>query len=90
MNHIQTSESRVHRSSRSSAILAASWATRIGDGVLYGEWYIKADKDGDGVPELRYICTMGETHEIVHDEHANRVKFACFGVDPISHTIIGD
>jgi hypothetical protein len=65
-------------------------STRVGDGVLYGEWYIKADQDGDGYPELRYICTMGEDHEIVHDEPANRVKFAVFSVDPISHTIVGD
>jgi hypothetical protein len=65
-------------------------STRVGDGVLYGEWFIKADKDGDGSPELRYICTMGETHKIVHDEEANRVKFALFSCDPISHTIVGD
>ena len=62
-------------------------STRIGDGVLYGEWYIKVDRDGDGVAELRYICTMGEDHTIVHDKPANRVKFAVFGCDPISHTI---
>jgi hypothetical protein len=65
-------------------------STRVGDGVLYGEWYIKIDRDGDGVSELRYICTMGEINEIVHDVEANRVKFAVFGVDPISHTIVGD
>ena len=65
-------------------------STRIGDGVLYGEWYIKVDRDGDGVAELRYICTMGEDHTIVHDKPANRVKFAHFGCDPISHTIVGD
>ena len=64
--------------------------TRLGDGVNYGEWYIKIDGDGDGFPELRYICTMGDDYHIVHDEPANRVKFAVFGVDPISHTIVGD
>jgi hypothetical protein len=67
-----------------------SMSTRVGDGVLYGEWYIRVDGDGDGFAELRYICTMGEDHVIVHDEPANRVKFAVFGVDPISHTIVGD
>ena len=65
-------------------------STRVGDGVLYGEWYIKVDRDGDGVAELRYICTMGEDHKIVHDVPANRIKFAVFGCDPISHTIVGD
>ena len=67
-----------------------SMSTRVGDGVKYGEWFIKADQNGDGQPELRYICTMGEDHEIVHDEEANRVKFALFSCDPISHTIVGD
>jgi hypothetical protein len=65
-------------------------STRMGDGVLYGEWYLKADKNGDGQPELRYICTMGENHKIVSDEEANRIKFALFSCDPISHTIVGD
>ena len=65
-------------------------ATRVGDGVNYGEWYIKADKDGDGFPELRRICTLGENHDIVSDDPANRIKFALFSVDPISHTIVGD
>jgi hypothetical protein len=65
-------------------------SSRVGDGVLYGEWYIRIDGDGDGVAELRYICTMGEVHDIVHDEAANRVKFAVFSCDPISHTIVGD
>jgi hypothetical protein len=65
-------------------------STRVSDGVQYGEWYIRVDRDGDGVAELRYICTMGEAPKIVHDEPANRVRFAVFGVDPISHTIVGD
>jgi hypothetical protein len=65
-------------------------STRVGDGVNYGEWFVKADKDGDGFPELRRICTLGEDHKIVSDEPANRIKFALFSVDPISHTIVGD
>ena len=64
--------------------------TRMGDGVNYGEFYIRADKDGDGIPELRRVITLGEDHKIVEDEPANRIKFALFSVDPISHTIVGD
>jgi hypothetical protein len=65
-------------------------SSRVGDGVLYGEWYVKVDADGDGTPELRYICTMGEAHALVRDEPANRIKFALFSCDPIGHTIVGD
>ena len=64
--------------------------TRMGDGCKYGEWYIKIDKDGDGQPELRYICTLGNDRQIVHDEEANRIKFALFSCDPIGHTIVGE
>jgi hypothetical protein len=57
--------------------------------VWYGEWFIRIDKDGDGVPELRKICTLGEGDRIVMDEPAARVKFALFCPDPEPHTAIG-
>ena len=63
--------------------------TRMGDGVKYGEWYIKIDKDGDGQPELRYICTVGSNRQVVSDDYANRVKFALFSCDPVAHTVVG-
>jgi hypothetical protein len=89
LGHIQTSES-TFTTEPQIRNPGRFMGTQIGDGVKYGEWYIKVDKDGDGVPELRYICTMGGDHEIVADEEANRVKFALFSCDPISHTIVGD
>jgi hypothetical protein len=64
--------------------------TRVGDGVKFGEWYIKVDQDEDGFPELRRIITMGENADIIEDKPANRIKFALFSCDPISHTIVGD
>ena len=56
----------------------------VGDGVLYGEYYVRVND------QLRYVCTMGESRKIVKDEPANRIKFALFSCDPISHTIVGD
>ena len=64
--------------------------TRMGDGCKYGEWYVKIDKDGDGQPELRRICTIGDERQIVVDEEANRIKFALFSCDPKAHTIVGE
>ena len=89
-NYLQTQD--VHNFTMESMIRnpGRGMSTRVGDGVLYGEWYVRVDTDGDGVAELRYICTMGEDHAIVDDQPANRIKFALFGVDPIAHTLVGD
>jgi len=57
--------------------------------IWFGEWFIRIDKDGDGVPELRRICTMGDGDTIVTDEPARRAKFALFCPDPEPHTAIG-
>ena len=90
MNYLQSQQTNEFTMEAQLRNAGRFMSTRVGDGVLYGEWYVKADKNGDGQPELRYICTMGEDHAIVSDEEANRVKFALFSCDPISHTIVGD
>ena len=89
-NYLQTQD--VHNFTMEAMIRnpGRGMSTRVGDGVMYGEWYIRADSDGDGVAELRYVCTMGEDHAIVRDEPANRIKVALFSCDPISHTLVGD
>jgi hypothetical protein len=89
LDHIQTSES-AFTTEPQLRNPGRFMGTRLGDGVKYGEWFIKVDRDGDGVPELRHVCTFGDENIIVSDEEANRIKFAVFGCDPISHTIIGD
>jgi hypothetical protein len=90
MDYLQSQEINEFTMEAQLRNVGRSMSTRVGDGVKYGEWYVKADKNGDGQPELRYICTMGEDHTIVSDEEANRIKFALFSCDPISHTIVGD
>ena len=90
MDHIQSQQINEFTMEAQLRNAGRFMSTRVGDGVLYGEWYIKADKNADGQPELRYICTMGEDHKIVSDEEANRVKVAMFSCDPTSHTIVGE
>ena len=55
----------------------------------YVESYIRVDKDGDGVAELRRVCTIGESAYVLHDELAEEIKFAVICPDPESHMVIG-
>lgn len=55
----------------------------------YVESYIRIDKDGDGVAELRRVCTIGGGCHILHDEIVEDVNFAVICPDPESHMVIG-
>ena len=90
MDHIQSSESNTFSVEPQLTNPGRFMGSGVADGCLYGEWYVKIDQDGDGIPELRYITTIGDTREVVTDEDANRIKFALFSVDPVAHTIVGD
>lgn len=57
--------------------------------ILYVETYPKLDYDGDGVAELRQICTIGPTYHIVKNQLADRRPFAVFTPDPEPHAMIG-
>ena len=58
--------------------------------VEYGEYFIRIDKDGDGIEELRKICTLGDNHYILDDYPCQWATFAVGCPDPKSHTLIGD
>jgi hypothetical protein len=55
----------------------------------YVESYIRIDKDGDGVAELRRVCTIGGANYVLHDEVVDDVKFAVICPDPEPHMVIG-
>jgi hypothetical protein len=59
------------------------------DRVFYVEAYIRADKDGDGIAELRRVCTIGNGAYILHDEMVQSAPFALLSPDPTPHTIFG-
>lgn len=58
--------------------------------VRYGCYYIRIDKDGDGIAELRKITTIGDNHTILSDEVVQHANFAVWCPDPEPHTLIGD
>ena len=57
--------------------------------VLYTEAWCYVDYDGDGIAELRRICTVGNNYEIVNNEAADLIPFAMFACDPEPHTFFG-
>lgn len=57
--------------------------------VRWGDYYIRVDKNGDGIAELRHINTIGDNDTIVFDEPATRAKYAICCVDPEPHSIVG-
>lgn len=54
--------------------------------VLYIESWVRVDYDGDGLPELRKICCMGDGYTVVNNEPADFIPFADFPCDPEPHT----
>ena len=54
--------------------------------VLYTECYLREDYDGDGITELRRVCTVGTAHKIVMNQPCNYVPFTVFVSDPEPHT----
>lgn len=58
--------------------------------VLVVEAYCWLDSDGDGVPELWQIWTLGPSYKIIHKEMVDYLPFADFHCDPEPHTFFGE
>ncbi|MBP2311893.1 portal protein [Azospirillum soli] len=57
--------------------------------VTYTEAYLRVDRDGDGIAELRMVCTAGPSHTLLKDEPADHVPFADWCPVPLSHAFFG-
>jgi len=57
--------------------------------VLYVESYIRVDFDGDGIAELRKICTGGDGNVILSNEPCAMAPFATLCPDPEPHDFFG-
>jgi len=56
---------------------------------LYVEAYVLIDYDGDGIAELRKICTLGPGYKVVGNEPVDERPFAVFCPDPEPHNFFG-
>lgn len=56
--------------------------------VQYVEAWCKLDFDGDGIAELRKVCTVGDNYHVVNNEPANDIPFAIFACDPEPHLFL--
>tara|TARA_R110000772_G_scaffold11768_3_gene36572 strand:+ start:148 stop:2190 length:2043 start_codon:yes stop_codon:yes gene_type:complete len=83
-------DDNVERRTRNPAALNYGFrtqeATRL---VEYVEVYMKVDWNNDGIAELRKICCMGSSYEIVHHEAWDTPPFAVFNPLPDSHVFFG-
>ena len=57
--------------------------------VLYVENYIRVDYDGDGLAELRKVCTAGDGNKILMNEPCDMAPFATLCPDPEPHDFFG-
>ena len=57
--------------------------------VLYVEAWCYIDYDGDGIAELRRVCTVGDGYKVVNNESADEIPFAMFACDPEPHIFFG-
>lgn len=57
--------------------------------VTYTECYIKVDRDGDGIAELRRVCVAGVGNTLLNDQPTDMMPFAAFCPDPEPHDFFG-
>lgn len=86
---VQTVEEESRRASASSGWAKDATTTPENERILYCESYFTVDRDGDGVAELRRVCTIGDTHYPVKDVPATERPFALFCPDPEPHAMLG-
>lgn len=58
--------------------------------VKYGEFYVRVDKDGDGIPELWFVRTAGIRYLVLDAEPVDEVNYAAFCPYPEAHTFFGE
>jgi len=60
------------------------------DLVRVGRYFIRIDRDGDFIPELRHITVFGQNYFIVDDVPVASRQYSVFSPSPRQHTLIGN
>lgn len=84
----KTFDQSTEAQTRNPAIMSILQTGAGEDKYEYVECYLKIDKDGDGVAELRKVCTIGNAY-ILHDEVTDDVPMAIWSPDPEPHMVVG-
>ena len=84
----QTFDQNSEAQTRNPAIMSIIQSGTGEDKYEYVESYLKIDKDGDGIAELRKICTIGDAYPL-HDEIIDDVPMAIWSPDPEPHMVVG-
>ena len=58
--------------------------------VKFGELYMTADRDGDGIAELIRVITAGTRYKILHEEPVDDMPFAALCPYPEAFTFFGE
>lgn len=64
-------------------------ADEANEKILYVEGYARLDYDGDGIAELRNVCTIGPGYFPVKNKPTDEVLFSVFTPIPEPHTLVG-
>lgn len=72
-----------------ATILGAGRTDLASRKILYIEGYVRVDMDGDGIAELRRVCTGGSAYKVLHNEPCDVIPFVSFCPDPEPHTFFG-
>ena len=85
-NEFMTNTERQARMTGTDIFSDQSQVSEAARKVLFVESFIREDFDGDGITELRRVCTVGSSHKIVMNQPCNSVPFCLFISDPEPHT----
>jgi hypothetical protein len=57
--------------------------------IKYGELYVTADRDGDGIPELIRVITAGTQYRVLDEQPCDDIPFSCFCPYPEAFQFFG-